>query len=400
MRIRSDWSLERLLEQARDVSPTESVRHAISVTLDFVASAPKTRFRGGRQLVELLQTAHKEANRNGDDPAIERLHDAIAYAEGRMIRIDIEEKYALFSGSRRDESLIRLASQTALIAAEYWTRVAEEYLEEHPDADAGQLLQRVRQIGAEAAFMDARRDRPGRYRIASGRSDMATWLERLFSERIDIEDARTAARRIVTSPDALEILANDADGRILLQAADLQRRRTGLMHLRKVVEDPASAERHIHNAISGQSWIFGGRFIGEAHRRRLVAGDEVDIPLLRADGSLHIVELKKAMIPVVRRHRSAWVPTADVHHAIGQAINYLRNLDEQRDRVRQDYWIEVRRASAIVLIGHPQAQPKVPELEISETLRTHNAHLSRVEVLTYKELLDAAERSLGEPDES
>ncbi|GAA4203669.1 hypothetical protein GCM10023074_40410 [Microbispora amethystogenes] len=106
------------------------------------------------------------------------------------------------------------------------------------------------------------------------------------------------------------------------------------------------------------------------------------------------------MIPVVRRHRSAWVPTADVHHAIGQAINYLRNLDEQRDRVRQDYWIEVRRASAIVLIGHPQAQPKVPELEISETLRTHNAHLSRVEVLTYKELLDAAERSLGEPDES
>lgn len=49
----------------------------------------------------------------------------------------------------------------------------------------------------------------------------------------------------------------------------------------------------------------------------------------------------------------------------------------------------------MVLIGHPLVQPSVPEELINEALRTLNTHVSRVEVLTYKELIDNAERSLG-----
>jgi hypothetical protein len=37
----------------------------------------------------------------------------------------------------------------------------------------------------------------------------------------------------------------------------------------------------------------------------------------------------------------------------------------------------------------------VPEEAIYETIRTLNTHLTRVEVLTYKELVDNAERSIG-----
>ncbi|MFB7196780.1 hypothetical protein [Streptomyces sp. NPDC056240] len=37
----------------------------------------------------------------------------------------------------------------------------------------------------------------------------------------------------------------------------------------------------------------------------------------------------------------------------------------------------------------------MPETEISEALRTFNTHVNRVEVLTYKELLDNAHRALG-----
>jgi hypothetical protein len=64
-------------------------------------------------------------------------------------------------------------------------------------------------------------------------------------------------------------------------------------------------------------------------------------------------------------------------------------------QIRAELSVETRRASAIVLIGHPRAQPNVPEEKIHETIRTLNTHVSRVEVLTYKELVENAERSIG-----
>ena len=86
-----------------------------------------------------------------------------------------------------------------------------------------------------------------------------------------------------------------------------------------------------------------------------------------------------------------------VNDAVSQAVAYLVGLDEHRQRIREEIDIETRRASAIVLIGHPATQPDVPEEAIYETIRTLNTHLVRVEVLTYKELVDNAERSIGGP---
>ncbi|MEV6804689.1 Shedu anti-phage system protein SduA domain-containing protein [Streptomyces sp. NPDC051132] len=179
---------------------------------------------------------------------------------------------------------------------------------------------------------------------------------------------------------------------------ELRRRAESLKALRAVVEDPTATERDLQRALEGSHWIFGGRFVGEAARRRLVPGDEVDLPLIRGDGALHIVELKRAMSlpsPLIKRHREAWVPARAVHEAVGQAVNYLVGLDEHRARIRAQFGIETRRAGALVLVGHPGLHPDVPEREVDEALRTFNAHLARVEVLTYKELLDNAERSLA-----
>jgi hypothetical protein len=137
--------------------------------------------------------------------------------------------------------------------------------------------------------------------------------------------------------------------------------------------------------------------------RRLVPGDEYDIPLVRADGALQVVELKLAMglkSPLVKRHRGAWVAASAVNDAVSQAVAYLVGLDEHQLRIRGEIGIETRRGSAIVLIGHPAAQPDVPEDEIYETIRTLNTHVARVEILTYKELVDNAERSIGGPARS
>lgn len=216
---------------------------------------------------------------------------------------------------------------------------------------------------------------------------MALWLERVFRDRIDIEDPTEAARSVVTSPDAAAVLADDDHSEMLLRAIELKRQAAGLDEARRVIEDPAASEADLHRVLKNNTWIFGGRYLGSFAERRLTVGNELDLPLIRADGALHVVEFKRSMQAgaLVKRYRNAWVPTAGVHDAVGQAINYLVALDEDRHEVRTKFGIETRRASATVLIGHPGSQPDVPEEEIYDALRTMNSHTSRVEVLTYKD---------------
>ncbi|MGA5427290.1 Shedu anti-phage system protein SduA domain-containing protein [Streptomyces koyangensis] len=167
-----------------------------------------------------------------------------------------------------------------------------------------------------------------------------------------------------------------------------------------MIEDDTTTWHALQRALTGMHWIFGGRVIGQADRRRLVPGDEVDIPLIRGDGSFQVVELKRAAgAKLVKKPLSSWIPRREVHDAVGQAINYLVGLDENRERILGEFGVDTRRASALVLAGHPFSQPGVSGREINEALRIHTSHLNRIEVLTYKELVDSAERApaLGEP---
>jgi hypothetical protein len=270
-------------------------------------------------------------------------------------------------------SICKSIKRTITISADFWTNVASTLLDKAPTTTAQELLDHISTTAREIPFMDAPEDRPGRYRLVRGQAETAAWLAEILRDRIDIEDACEAAARIVTSPEALAVLAADADGQAIIQAAEMLRRRSGITELRSVVEDPTSAEGDIHRVLRQQLWIFGGRFAGEALRRRLVSGNEVDIPLLRPDGSLCIVELKRATAPTVKYYRHAPVPTADVNDAVSQAVNYLVGLDENRQEILGRFSIDTRRANAIVLIGHPLAQPEVPESVQQETMRVHNA---------------------------
>ncbi len=89
-------------------------------------------------------------------------------------------------------------------------------------------------------------ERPGRYRILRGSAEVAAWLEQVVLERVGLEDPEQAARRIVMSPGSLAVLAvlaADNEGRLLLRAAEVQRRRHDLKALCKVVEDPERTNR-------------------------------------------------------------------------------------------------------------------------------------------------------------
>ncbi|MFE9532757.1 Shedu anti-phage system protein SduA domain-containing protein [Streptomyces sp. NPDC006691] len=386
--------MEKVLEEA--VHP--EVKAALASARKHMRSGRGGHRRGGPALVQFLEAARQRAADAGEWTVVRLVQDSLDYAEGRILRPDFDERFRLFQDGVRSERQRKFVGSILSINYRYIAEAGREYMDEHPEASTDDLIAHFGTLSQDARFLDAPEDRPGRYRLLRGRAERAVWLERVLQERIDVEDAAEAAHRIVSSPDAMALLAADTEGQMLLMAAELRRRSIGLAALRNVVEDPTASEFELQRALEGQHWIFGGRFVGEAAHRRLVPGDEVDIPLIRGDGALHVVELKRAASLVgnlVKKYRGSWVPTAEVHNAVGQAVNYLVNLDENRHRIRKELGIETRRASAVVLIGHPSVQPSAPEQSINEALRTLNTHVNRVEVLTYKELIDNAERSLG-----
>jgi len=168
------------------------------------------------------------------------------------------------------------------------------------------------------------------------------------------------------------------------------------------VERSATTEPDVQRRIGSEWWLFGGQYVGVADRRNLAPLDQHDIPLLTANRTVHVVELKGPNVPrLVEQHRNHPIPGAAVHEAVAQAMNYLRTLDEMGPALSTIYQddlgitYDLRRTFATVVIGHPtHVRTGVDEQVVDRTLRSYNAHLARVEVMTYKQLLDAAERML------
>jgi hypothetical protein len=209
---------------------------------------------------------------------------------------------------------------------------------------------------------------------------------------------------LLKSSDIEEIvtaLAASDRGLPAAEGALIAQRRELVALLRKMAEDPATTETDLQRVMGDAYWLFGGRYVGIADWRSIGPLDQHDIPLLCADGTLHIVELKGSNIPsLVRKHRNHWIVGGTVHEATSQAMNYLRTLDEigaaLETTYRKEFGVayDMRRAFATVVIGHPVHMAGVSARVIDQTLRSYNAHLSRVEVITYATLLDTAERAL------
>ncbi|MFI6098000.1 Shedu immune nuclease family protein [Lentzea sp. NPDC051213] len=315
----------------------------------------------------------------------DRLTDFAEYAAGGIPVTVLE---TLYQPGRResDEHHMRLLLQVGLQRS---TELLTEFTKHRPDASASDARRWLRDVTRKMERWRIGEDRLGGVKLQRNFADHMTWLSRIQLVLTD-DDPKLSAE---FAEELAEVPGADA----LAQAVQWHRRRTALDRLRAVVDAPESTEGQIHDELKKQTWIFGGRYVEELARRRLAPGDELDIPLLRGDGALHVVELKKANVPrLIEKPRSHPSVGIEVHRAMTQAANYLRSLDENRAQILATHGIECRRAFATVLIGHPSfdAGPYTPE-EISEAFRTYNATLSRIEVITYGDLIESAERTLA-----
>lgn len=255
------------------------------------------------------------------------------------------------------------------------------------------------------AFLNSDVDQPGRYRVIDAGSPAGTLLEVLDGlPDADTREVLTAVSGGVDPKLLAHALAQSSSGLTAAETAVIAGRRALLQQAADLAADPATTETDMQHLIGSAWWVFGGRYVGVLKRRDLLTLDQHDIPLISADGSLHIVELKGPHIPaVVKKHRNHWIVGSDVHEATMQAANYLRTADEQgpalQTLVADELGIDIRlrRTFATVVVGHKDhvRANDIPDGQLELALRTYNAQLSRVQVVTYDQLIDTALRSLS-----
>lgn len=251
-----------------------------------------------------------------------------------------------------------------------------------------------------AAFLANPEVAAGTYRLVGGDSPVEALIQAVRDGRVGAEGL-IALVEAAESPEALATaLGSVAHGVSAAEIAVLSSRRAKVAELQALCADNATTETVMQGAMEDHHWLFGGQYVGVLDRRNLALLDQLDIPLVRADGTVQVVELKGPVIgDLVVEHRNHLIVGRSVHEATSQAMNYLRSLDEQGPAVERalgdiGIMLGTRRVFATVVIGHPGHVEGRSEDEIEETIRTYNSHLSRVEIVTYKGLLDAAARAL------
>lgn len=207
--------------------------------------------------------------------------------------------------------------------------------------------------------------------------------------------------------DVLSALSDTDPGHMAVEEAGdeiaLKRRRAVLQRLRQIITDPDAPESALQEAIGRHYWLFGGQYQAILPRRDLMPLQQHDIPLVCADRSIHIVELKKPGARLVTRHTGTQlIVSTAVHEAVNQCMNYIRTFDQAGatmqtlHRNELGFDVDYLRAKGTVVIGnldHVRIDGVTREM-VEQTIRSYNAHLSRVQVLSYTDLVESAERAL------
>ncbi|MCX4664860.1 DUF4263 domain-containing protein [Streptomyces uncialis] len=375
-----------MVKEARELTEHATVRERIDAVLH-IMGGPGGTYGKGRPLVEALEDVAQEALLHEDIAFAQRFQRFAGYAGGSLF-LDTVEYYYDEGARRRSEEYMR---RMAALGAERAVAVLEALCADNPDASAADAHALFRGIARSTDHLGIGSGEGG---IQLSTRDLK-YLQRHGHMELVLRNLPRPATA-ETARMMSDVLA-DADAGMLAQLLELKARRAGLASLRAVVDHSDSSESALHACLKNQEWIFGGAYVAELARRQYTPETILDIPLLRGDGSLHVVELKRANIQdLVIRPSGHLMLGAPAHRAVSQAQNYLRAMDENRQTILARYGIDTRRASATVVIGHPQyVRGSITPQEVAETLRTYNTHMARIEVITYETLLESASRMLA-----
>jgi hypothetical protein len=216
---------------------------------------------------------------------------------------------------------------------------------------------------------------------------------------LDAPDTGESMRRLFTalvgSERLVEAFAEVEGASTFGSVLELARQRKGAKALHAVINNPMSTEKDLRAVLTAECWVFGGHYIPPVRRENIPVLDQVDLALIGLDTAIHIVIVGPANVPeLVVEAVDGYRVGPDVQDLVTRAVNQLLNVDKQEAVIQATLGVETRRAFATVVVGHPAYAAKLPGTHLRDTLRTYGSYLSGIEVMTYQQLMDSAERSL------
>ncbi len=175
------------------------------------------------------------------------------------------------------------------------------------------------------------------------------------------------------------------------------KRRLGEHHPETAGDDSWQSWIYRHN------WLFGANYGKPIEKQKInITGIMPDYLFPTLDSFIDILEIKLPSAPVIVQdgsHSGSWVWSKEANSAIGQAVNYICEMDmhilELEREIERKYGnrYSVLRPRAFILIGQSADWSQ----EQKEGLRKLNYSLHGIEVLTYTELVMRGQSFVSNP---
>jgi len=176
-------------------------------------------------------------------------------------------------------------------------------------------------------------------------------------------------------------------------AARLVKHRRAYEHLKALVESVHTAERTFQDHLAENPWMFGSEYSELLDRRTWTRDDSLDFMLRRtSDNYLEIIEIKTPFsesLFVHDRSHDSYYPSSKLSPVVGQVIRYISEIERNRDSILSKDGCDTLKIRARIIIGRDG------DSDHQEALRNLNAHLHRIEVLTFDQLVRIAGRVLS-----
>lgn len=170
--------------------------------------------------------------------------------------------------------------------------------------------------------------------------------------------------------------------------------------LESLINNSSTQERDIQAHLQSNPWMFGSEYSELVPKHIWTRDDKFDYMLRRTvDDYLEIVEIKTPFAESLFIHddsRDSYYPSAKLSPVIGQVMRYIEEVERHRDTIIAKDKEDPLKIKALAILGRdgPPEQQKA--------LHNLNAHLNRIEIITFDQLLKIAARVIDifKPEET
>jgi len=199
----------------------------------------------------------------------------------------------------------------------------------------------------------------------------------------------------INSKNLMQIFSESSDELIksIGIAAKLIDYKSAYKELTVMVKNTEKSEQKIQKFLEANPWMFGSEYSELLDRRNWTRDENLDFMLRRtSDSFLEIIEIKTPSESDIFRfdssHKSFYA-SAELSKVIGQVLNYIEGIDRNRDSIISKDNYDTLKIRAKIIIGRDGDKAQ------QDALRSLNAHLHRIEIITFDQLLRIAERVLN-----